>query len=180
MFEPDRSRPRISDQASHLRLIAAEPSVSPQRTGLADAENEAAFCIAWLSSQCTLISGVIAGLLMVPPPAKGLSVASTSWPKGNPYLEDLSRLAERASLERGASFRPAKRFLTLVLRNRSASSLHCRLEPEASPSPLLLSLWHRAAPPRWLPKGLSNSCDGVQDGSKPCPGPGAPKSFQPR
>jgi hypothetical protein len=29
---------------------------------------------------------------------KGLSVASTSWPKGNPYLEDLSRLAERASL----------------------------------------------------------------------------------
>ena len=27
MFEPDRSRPRISEQASHLRLVAAEPSV---------------------------------------------------------------------------------------------------------------------------------------------------------
>ena len=109
MFEPDRSRPRNSEQASHLRLIAAEPSVSPQQTGLVDAENEAAFCIAWLSSQCTLISGVIAGLLMVPPPAKGLSVASTSWPKGNPYLEDLSRLAERASLERRAIVSPGQK-----------------------------------------------------------------------
>ena len=84
-------------------------SVSPQQTGLADAENEAEFCIAWLSSQCTLISGIIAGLLMVPPPAKGLSVASTSWPKGNPYLEDLSRLAERASLERRAIVSPGQK-----------------------------------------------------------------------
>ena len=109
MFEPDRSRPRSSEQAPHLRLVAAEQSVSPHWTGLADAENEAVFCIAWLSSQCTLISGIIAGLLMVPPPAKGLSVASTSWPKGNPYLEDLSRLAERASLERRAVVSPGRK-----------------------------------------------------------------------
>ena len=109
MFEPDQSRPRTSDQASHLRLVAAEQSVSPQQTGLADAENESEFCIAWLSSQCTLISGIVAGLLMVPPPAKGWSVVSTSWPKGNPYLEDLSRLAERALLERRAVVSPGQK-----------------------------------------------------------------------
>ena len=180
MFEPDRSRPRNSEQASHLRVIAAEPSVSPQRTGLADAGNEAVFCSAWLSSQCTRISGVIAGLLMMPPPAKGLSVASTSWPQRNPYLEDLLRLAERASLERRTVVSPGRMVSDTSLRNRSAFSSHCRLESEASPSPLLLLLWHRAAPPRWLPKVLPNSCDGVRDGSKPCPGPGAPRSFQPR
>src|SRR5262245_65121640 len=99
MFEADRNRPRSSEQAPHLRVVAAEPSVSPHRTGLADARNEAVFCSAWLSSQCTRISGIIAGLLMMPPPAKGLSVASTSWPQRNPYIEDLLRLAARASLE---------------------------------------------------------------------------------
>ena len=108
MFEPDRRRPRSSEQAPQLRVVAAEPSVPPHWTGLADAENEAAFCSAWLSSQCTRISGVIAGLLMMPPPAKGLSVASTSWPKRNPYLEDLSRLAERASSERRAIVSPGR------------------------------------------------------------------------
>jgi hypothetical protein len=108
MFEPDRSRSRSSEQAPQLRVVAGEPSVSPHRTGLADAGNEAIFCSAWLSSQCTRISGIIAGLLMMPPPAKGLSVASTSWPQRNPYIEDLLRLAERASLERRAVVSPGR------------------------------------------------------------------------
>ena len=99
MLESDRLRSRSSEQTPQLRVVAAEPSVPPHWAGLADAGNEAAFCSAWLSSQCTRISGVIAGLLMMPPPAKGLSVASTSWPQRNPYIEDLLRLAERASLE---------------------------------------------------------------------------------
>src|SRR5262249_62347416 len=100
MFEADRSRPRSSQQPSQLRVVAAEPSVSPHRTGLADAGNEAVFCSAWLSSQCTRISGITAGLLMMPPPAKGLSVASTSWPQRNPYIEDLLRLAPPPSVGR--------------------------------------------------------------------------------
>jgi hypothetical protein len=45
---------------------------------------------------------------MMPPPAKGLSVASTSWPQRNPYIEDLLRLAERASLERRAIVSPGR------------------------------------------------------------------------
>jgi hypothetical protein len=108
MFEADRSRPRSSEQAPQLRVVAAEPSIPPRWAGLADAGNEAVFCSAWLSSQCTRISGIIAGLLMMPPPAKGLSVASTSWPQRNPYLEDLLRLAERASLERRAIVSPGR------------------------------------------------------------------------
>jgi multidrug resistance efflux pump len=108
MFEADRGRPRSSEQAPQLRVVAAEPSVPPRWAGLADAGNEAVFCSAWLSSQCTRISGIIAGLLMMPPPAKGLSVASTSWPQRNPYLDDLLRLAERASLERRAIVSPGR------------------------------------------------------------------------
>jgi RND family efflux transporter MFP subunit len=48
---------------------------------------------------------------MMPPPAKGRSVAATSWPERNPYLKDLIRLGERASLERR----------TLVLPGRAVS-----------------------------------------------------------
>ena len=109
MFEADRTRPRSSEQQPHLRVVAGGASASPHQTGLADAGNEAVFCSAWLSSQCTRISGIIAGLLMMPPPAKGLSVASTSWPARNPYLEDLLRLAERASSERRAVASPGRK-----------------------------------------------------------------------
>ena len=180
MFEPDQSRPRISDQASHLRLVAAEQSVSPQQTGLADAENEAEFCIAWLSSQCSLISGIIAGLLMVPPPAKGLSVVSTSWPKGNPYLEDLSRLAERASLERRAIVSPGQKVSDTCPAQPVALFVALPLGAGSQPIAVAAVALASGSPAALAPKRVSNSCDGVQDGSKPCPGPGAPKSFQPR
>jgi multidrug resistance efflux pump len=110
MFEPDRSRSRSSEQAPHLRVVAGEPSAPSHWTGLADAGNEAVFCSAWLSSQCARISGVVGGLLMMPPPGKGLRVASTSWPQRNPYLQDLLRLAERASLERRAVVSPGRDF----------------------------------------------------------------------
>jgi multidrug resistance efflux pump len=42
----------------------------------------------------------MAGLLMMPAPAKGLTVATTTWPERHPYLKELMRLAEHASLER--------------------------------------------------------------------------------
>src|SRR5262245_30476474 len=107
MFEADRPRSRGSEQAPQLRVVAAEPR-PPHWSGLADAGNEAVFCSAWLSSQCTRISGINAGLLMMPPPAKGLSVASTSWPQRNPYIEGLLRLAERASSERRTVVSPGR------------------------------------------------------------------------
>jgi hypothetical protein len=100
MFEPDRSPPRSSEQAPHLRAIPGRASAPSHWYGLVDAGDEAKFCSAWLSMQCTRISGVMAGLLMMPPPAKGLTVVSTTWPERHPYLDDLMRLAERASLER--------------------------------------------------------------------------------
>src|SRR5215510_11311464 len=99
MFESDRPQARSSERPPQLRVVATE-SGQPHWAGLADASNETVFCSAWLSSQCTRISGIVAGLLMMPPPAKGLTVASTSWPRRNPYIEDLLRVAERASLER--------------------------------------------------------------------------------
>jgi RND family efflux transporter MFP subunit len=107
MFESDRPRARSSEQAPQLRVVATD-SGPPHWTGLADAGNEAVFCSAWLSSQCTRISGIVAGLLMMPPPAKGRTVASTSWPRRNPYTEDLLRLAERASLERRTVVSPGR------------------------------------------------------------------------
>src|SRR4029077_9478807 len=97
MFDPVRLR--SSERTPQLRVIAANPAAS-QLSGLADAGNEAAFCSAWLSLQCNRTSGVVAGLLMMPPPGNGVYVATTSWPERNPYLTDLMRLAERASLER--------------------------------------------------------------------------------
>src|ERR1043166_6703423 len=107
MFEADRSRPRSSEQAPQLRVVAAEAG-PPHGSGLADAGNERVFCAAWLSSQCTRISGIMAGLLMMPPPGKGLTVTSTSWPRRNPYVEDLLRLAERASSERRTVTSPGR------------------------------------------------------------------------
>ena len=107
MFEPDRSRQRSSEQAPQLRVVAGELG-PPHWTGLADASNEAVFCSAWLSSQCTRIPGIVAGLLMMPAPAKGLTVASTFWPQRNPYVQDLLRLAERASSERRTVVSPGR------------------------------------------------------------------------
>jgi multidrug efflux pump subunit AcrA (membrane-fusion protein) len=119
MFEPDRSRVRSSEHVPPLRAVA---SVS-HWDGLVDAGDEAKFCSAWLSSQCSRISGAIAGLLMMPPPARSARVTSTSWPQRNPHLQELMRIAERASFERqtvtlvgqnGSDTAPAQRGVLLV------------------------------------------------------------------
>src|SRR5262245_63589993 len=159
MFEADRNRPRSSEQAPHLRVVGAEPSKPSHWTGLADAGNEATFCSAWLSSQCTRISGIIAGLLMMPPPAKGLTVTSTSWPRRNPYVEDLLRLAERASSERGAvtspgrigsdtSVQPVGLFVALPLGSASQPVAVVAVAV-ASGSPATLAPENIAEPLRW-------------------------------
>src|SRR5436190_3193516 len=99
MFESDKTRVRASEPVPPLRVIPADHAVVSHWGGLSDAENEARFCAAWLSSQCSRISGAMGGLLMMPPPAKGISATSTSWPEQNPHLQELMRIAERASLD---------------------------------------------------------------------------------
>ena len=106
MFEPDRSSTRSAEQTPQLRTTVAESTVLQHWNGLADAGNEASFCSAWLSMQCSRISGATGGLLMMPPPAKGQRVVSTSWPAQNPSLRELMRLAERASVERSIVISP--------------------------------------------------------------------------
>jgi RND family efflux transporter MFP subunit len=107
VFELGRSR--TAEQTPQLRVVTSERSGPPHWTGLADARDEAKFCSAWLSSQCANITGVIAGLLTMPPPASASTVTSTSWPERNPYLEVLLRLAECASTEkRMVVFSPAR------------------------------------------------------------------------
>src|SRR6266496_202360 len=108
MLEQDQSRSRHAEQGPQLRVISAPPSAHSRWSGLVDAANETKFCSAWLSMQCTRIPDVVGGLLMMPPPAKGVSVVSTSWPERNPYLRELMRLAERASAERRPVVSPGR------------------------------------------------------------------------
>lgn len=102
VLKPAQTPEEDSGPARQRRVPTAKPSISEHPTGLADAGNEAAFCSAWLSLQCARIPGLIAAALLVPAPAKGLSVTCTFWPPNNPYTDDLVRLAERAALERRA------------------------------------------------------------------------------
>src|SRR5262245_10548546 len=98
MLERNRGPTGASEPLTHMRMITTDPA--PQWAGLADAADDAKYSSAWLSAQCARISGILGALLMMPPPARGLSVDSTSWPARNPYVEDLMRLAERASAQR--------------------------------------------------------------------------------
>src|SRR5947207_2233570 len=108
MFEQEPTQARNAKPATPIRFVSTQPSSVSHWDGLAHAEDEAKFCSAWLSMQCTRIPGVAAGLLMMPPPAKGLSVASTSWPERNPFLQEMMRLAERASVEGRAGVSPGR------------------------------------------------------------------------
>jgi RND family efflux transporter MFP subunit len=112
MLERNRSQTGTTEPLSHVRVITSEPAA--YWNGLADASDEARFSSAWLSAQCARISGILGALLMMPPPGRGLSVASTSWPSRNPHLEDLMRLAEQASAQQRTVVVQAKRELEVV------------------------------------------------------------------
>src|SRR5262245_34387379 len=95
MLERNRG---LTEPLTQMRVITSGPEA--QWSGLADAADEARFSSAWLSAQCSRIPGILGALLMIPAPARGLRVASTSWPSRNPHIEDLMRLAEQASTQR--------------------------------------------------------------------------------
>jgi RND family efflux transporter MFP subunit len=68
---------------------------------LADPANEAAFCSAWLSRQCTRLTGVTAGHLILWDPDRGRPAVAASWSARNGEDPvDLPKLAVRAFMER--------------------------------------------------------------------------------
>jgi hypothetical protein len=101
MLEPNRDRPGISYQAPQVQAARADPSAPLLWSAPADASSEAAFCSAWLSIQCARISGVTAGLIMLPQQQQPSPSVSACWPTRDlAGLADLSKLATRAFLER--------------------------------------------------------------------------------
>src|SRR5262245_11362150 len=123
MSEPDR-RSGNAEPAPQLRVVQAQPSASPHWHGLLNAENEIAFCSAWLALQCSSIPGVTAGLLVMRQHDPSAQPVSVTWPARDLDLRDLSRLADRAYAERRAIVTPG------------------RIGPDASPQPvgLLIAL----------------------------------------
>jgi RND family efflux transporter MFP subunit len=80
-------------------VAPAAPFGSPQWNALANADNEQAFCTAWLALQCLQIPGVTAGWLVVHNLQQGSAAVSSRWPERDLDFGDLSRLAERAHAE---------------------------------------------------------------------------------
>jgi multidrug resistance efflux pump len=131
MLERNRGPIGASEPLTHMRVITSD--AAPQWAGLADATDEAKFCSAWLSAQCARITGVLGALLMMPPPARGLTVASTSWPARNPHVEDLMRLAERASAQCRAVSVQARRELDQLSTPTCGVMLALPLGPASEP-----------------------------------------------
>ena len=101
MLEPNRDRPGKSYQAPQVQAVPADPPAPLLWSALADASSEAAFCSAWLSIQCARISGVTAGLIMLPQRQQPSPSVTACWPPRDlAGLADLSKLATRAYLER--------------------------------------------------------------------------------
>lgn len=106
MLEPGRSE--SPEPTPQLRVAPANPFGSPQWNDLANADDEKAFCSAWLALQCAQIPGVTAGLLAVRDPQHGAVVATVRWPERDLDFNDLSRLAERAHVERRVVIAPGR------------------------------------------------------------------------
>jgi hypothetical protein len=108
MSEPDRSRLANADLAPQLRVVSADLSTSPLWRGLLNAENEAAFCSAWLTLQCSQIVGATAGLLVIQQTNATSQRLSVNWPARDLDIRDLSRQAERAYAERSIVIAPGR------------------------------------------------------------------------
>jgi RND family efflux transporter MFP subunit len=89
-------------------MVPARPAGSPHWLALAAADNEAAYCSAWLALQCSQLPAVSAGLLTVRGADGTLPPASATWPRSNLDLRDLSQLAQRAYSERRTIVSPGR------------------------------------------------------------------------
>ena len=126
MAEPDRSQPGSPDQASRLRLVAAQPGADWSR--LADAANEREYCSTWLNLQCSRIPNVVAGLLGTWDPTATSSTILAVWPESGFAFDELTKLAERAHLERRPVISPGRIGREVPL-SRSVSLLQLLPEP---------------------------------------------------
>jgi RND family efflux transporter MFP subunit len=95
----ERGRTESLGQTPQFRVAPADPFGSPQWNDLAKADDEKAFCTAWLALQCAQIPGIIAGWLVVRNPQHGSAAVSARWPERDLDFGDLSRLADRAHAE---------------------------------------------------------------------------------
>src|SRR5262245_29438390 len=93
---------------------AGPPPASISWNCLANAEDETAFCSAWLSLQCARIEGASAGLLVLRQSNKGPPRRIAAWPStDHSDCTALSAIAERSLLER----RPVSSVESLGLAN---------------------------------------------------------------
>lgn len=96
----ESGRTESLEQTPQLSVAPADPFDSPHWKDLAKADDEKAFCSAWLALQCTQIPGVTAGWLIVYDSQSGQATVTSRWPQRDSDFSNLSRLAERAFLER--------------------------------------------------------------------------------
>ena len=97
MLEPERQGLAKSHYPPQLQIVPKQEDISTHWTRLADVGNEAAYCAAWLSLQCTRLAGVTAGLLMLRQEDKPSPAVSASWPAGSAAsLNDFGELCELA------------------------------------------------------------------------------------
>src|SRR5262245_49388092 len=104
MFDSDPEQPAKIHLETSLSVGAGgPPSTSSSWNCLANAEDEPAFCSAWLSLQCSRIEGATTGVLVLQPSEKGAQRRVALWPA--PAHSDfvaLSAMAERTLLQRRA------------------------------------------------------------------------------
>jgi len=86
-------------QTPQLSVAPPDPFGSPFWKDLANADDQKAFCSAWLALQCGQIPGVTAGWLIVYDSQGGQDTITACWPKRDFDFSNLSRLADRAHLE---------------------------------------------------------------------------------
>jgi len=95
----------------HARLKPVPPQDEPAETqghvlqeagpwvAFAGATTSTAFCQGWLTLQCRMIEGVLAGVVLLGPPGRGPFRPTAGWPDGSVAVNHLTKTAERVLSE---------------------------------------------------------------------------------
>ena len=92
--------PGSSDGSGTASAQAATDAVAQAWSAFASASSDDAFCSAWLTLQCSLITGVQAGLLLLHDETSQAYVPAAVWPDPRRDLSYLSEAAERSLAQR--------------------------------------------------------------------------------
>jgi len=95
--------PGSSDLSSFASAQAASEADAHAWTAFASAASDEAFCRAWLALQCSLISGVRAGLLLLHDEDSQSYVPAAVWPDPRRDLSYLTEAAERSLAQRSGT-----------------------------------------------------------------------------